>query len=130
MRSVMIVPILALAAACTAQPPAELSAEAQSELNVELAGRTAGEPQMCVRQFDLTSNRTVGGALVFGTRGRDVVYVNRADCPELNSGRALKTRTTTGQLCSGDIVEVFDPVAGFTHGSCGLQEFTPYRRQS
>lgn len=130
MRSVMIVPILALAAACTAQPPAELSAEAQSELNVELAGRTAGAPQMCVRQFDLTGNRTVGGALVFGTRGRDVVYVNQADCPKLDSSRALKTRTPTGQLCSGDIVEVFDPVAGFSYGRCGLQAFTPYRRQS
>jgi hypothetical protein len=125
----MILPVLALTAACTAQPPAELSAEAQSELSVALAGRTAGEPQSCVRQADLTSNRSVGPALVFGTRGRNVIYVNRADCPELNSGRALKTRTTTGQLCSGDIVEVFDPVGGFTHGSCGLQEFTPYRRQ-
>jgi hypothetical protein len=125
----MILPLLALTAACAAEPPAELSAEAQSELNVELAGRTAGDPQMCVRQADLTSNRSVGPALVFGTRGRNVIYVNRADCPELDTSRALKTRTTTGQLCAGDIVEVFDPVAGFSYGSCGLQEFTPYRRQ-
>ncbi len=129
MRSIMIVPILALAAACTAEPPAEASAEAQSELSVELAGRTAGEPQMCVRQLDLTSNRTVGQALVFGTRGRDLVYVNSADCPELKAGRALKTKTSGTQLCAGDIVDVFDPVAGFSFGSCGLREFTPYRRQ-
>ena len=129
MRSIMIVPVLALAAACSAVPPAEASAEAQSELSVELAGRTAGEPQSCVRQLDLTSNRSVGNALVFGTRGRNLIYVNRADCPRLDSTRALKTQTTIGRLCAGDIVEVFDPIAGFSYGSCGLQEFTPYRRQ-
>ncbi len=130
MRSILIVPLAALAASCTAGPPAKVSAEAQSELSSELAGRTAGQPQMCVRQLDLTTNRTVGPALVFGTRGKNLVYVNRAHCPELKPGRVLKTRTSSGQLCAGDIVEVLDPVGNFSYGSCGLQDFTPYRRQS
>ena len=129
MKSLMLVPLVALAAACTAEPPMEASADVQS-LSDALGGRVAGEPQNCVRQMDLTDNRTIGGRLVFGTRNRDLVYVSDSDCPRLTQDRALKTRSTIGQLCAGEIVEVFDPVAKITHGSCSLGQFTPYRRTS
>jgi hypothetical protein len=127
MKSIMLVPFLVLAAACAAEPPMEAAADVQS-LSEALAGRVAGEPQSCVRQTELTSNRSIGGRLVFGTRNRDLVYVSESDCPELTQSRALKTRSTIGSLCAGDIVEVFDPVAGIPYGSCPLGQFTPYRR--
>jgi hypothetical protein len=59
-----------------------------------------------------------------------MIYVNRpaGGCPELRVGYALKTRTTSSQLCRGDIVEVFDPLNGFSSGACALGDFTPYRR--
>jgi hypothetical protein len=85
----------------------------------------------CVPSRDLRGNRSAGeGAIIFEGQSRNIVYVNRprAGCPEIRSGLALKTRTTSTQLCSGDIVEVFDPVTGFSHGGCSLGEFTPYRR--
>ncbi len=130
MKKIMALSLLPLAG-CMAEPPMELSAEAQTELAAVTEGREAGPPRSCVPQRDLAGNRSVGdAAIVFQTRSRNLVYVNRpaAGCPEIRSGYALRTRTTINQLCSGDIVEVFDPVSGFSRGSCGLGEFTPYRR--
>jgi hypothetical protein len=120
------------AAACTATaggPPQEMSAEAQSRLSEELAGRVAGNPLGCVSQRDLRGNRSAGDALLFEARG-NVLYVNRpaAGCPSLGLGRALRTRTPSPQLCRGDIATVFDPVTGLEYGSCGLGEFVPYRK--
>jgi hypothetical protein len=132
MKKIMTLSLVGLTAGCMAEGPMEMSPDAQSQLSAELAGRVqAGPPQSCVSQRNLGGNRSVGEeAIIFGDRSSRLLYVNRpaAGCPELNSGRALKTRTTTNQLCSGDIVDVFDPVTGISYGSCGLGEFTPYRR--
>ena len=128
----LLFPLIALTAGCMTDRPIEMSAAAQSQLAEELRGRVqAGPPQQCVSTRNLRGNRSVGeGAIVFGTTGSDLVYVNRppAGCPEIRPGRALRTRTTTTQLCAGDIAEVFDPVQNFGFGACGLGEFTPYRR--
>ena len=128
----LLFPLMALTAGCMADRPMEMSAAAQSQLAEELRGRVqAGPPQQCVSTRNLRGNRSVGeGAIIFGTTGSDLVYVNRppAGCPEIRPGRALRTRTTTTQLCAGDIAEVFDPVQNFGFGGCGLGEFTPYRR--
>jgi hypothetical protein len=64
-----------------------------------------------------------------GSTGR-TVYVNRppGGCPELNPFRALRIKTTTGQLCRGDIVSVFDATSGIEYGSCGLGDFVEYRK--
>ncbi len=107
------------------------AAEADAALAAMLSKRIAGPPQDCVSEVDLGGNKSYGrGAILFGDRSGDVVYVNRpaAGCPDLGVGQALKTRTTTTQLCRGDIVTVFDPVSGIEFGSCTLGQFTPYRR--
>lgn len=131
MKKIIALSVLPLAAACMAERPMEMSAEARSELAAELEGRVAGPPQSCVQQRQLGGNRSVGeGAIIFGSRTGNLIYVNRppAGCPDLRSHYALKTRSPSAQLCAGDIVEVFDPVSGFSPGACGLGEFTPYRR--
>ena len=131
MKKIIALSAAALTAGCTAERPMEMSAEAQSQLTAELDGRVAGPPQNCVSRRDLQGNRSVGeGAIIFQGRSSGIVYVNRppAGCPELDFGRALLTRSPSTQLCSGDIATVFDPVSGIQYGSCGLGEFTPYRR--
>ena len=65
----------------------------------------------------------VGGALLVGA-----VLALTAWRPELNPFRALRTKTTTGQLCRGDIVSVFDATSGIEYGSCGLGDFVEYRK--
>lgn len=101
------------------------------ELAAETASRLAGQPQSCVPQRDLEGNRTVddGDAIIF-SGGGNLIYVNRppGGCPTLRFGRTLVTRSTTGQLCRGDIVDVVDLTSGMHYGSCGLGDFVPYRR--
>jgi hypothetical protein len=117
-------------------PQASANAQAQAakdeaDLAAALSGRTAGLPQDCVNEHDLGDNRTYGRSIIlFSGRTDEVVYVNRlpVGCPGLDFGRALKTRTTTSQLCRGDVVTVLDPASGAEYGSCSLGEFTPYRR--
>jgi hypothetical protein len=123
---------IVLLAACTDQPPAEMTASDQTKLNAALANyEQSGPPVSCVIQRDLGGNKSVGeGAIIFEGKTSANLWVNRppAGCPPLDFGRALVTHTTTGQLCSGDIATVLDPVAHMTYGGCGLGEFTPYRR--
>lgn len=132
MKKFAALSLMALAGGCMAEaPPAQVSAETQSQLTAAIEGRAAGMPQSCVSSRDLLGNRSAGeGALIFNTRSRNLIYVNRppAGCPELRQGLALKTRTPSTFLCAGDIVEVFDPLTGIARGGCGLGEFTPYRR--
>lgn len=132
MKTLLALPIIALTVGCMAERPMEMGAAAQSQLAEELQGRVqAGPPQSCVSSRTLGGNRSVGeGAIIFRTQGSNLVYVNRppAGCPEIGVGRAIRVRTTSSQLCAGDIAEVFDPVQNFSYGGCGLGEFTPYRR--
>jgi hypothetical protein len=131
MKKIVALSLLPLMAGCMEQRPMEMSARAQTELAAALEGRSAGAPQSCVPSRDLRGNRSAGeGAIIFDSPSRNLIYVNRpaGGCPELRMGDALKTRTTSTRLCAGDIVQVFDPVTGFSSGSCGLGDFTPYRR--
>lgn len=130
MKQLAILAFAGLAAGCMDEGPAAPSASASASLAAALEGRVAGPPVDCVSQRDLRGNRSAGeGAVIFDGPG-DMIYVNRppAGCPELDVGRALVTRTTTGRLCRGDIVTVVDTASSIQYGSCGLGEFTPYRR--
>lgn len=57
-------------------------------------------------------SETQGGCETIGQRGRNDILV---------------TRTTTGQLCAGDIAQTVDRVSGFFTGSCSFGPFVPYR---
>ena len=131
MKKIVALSLLPLVAGCMEQRPMEMSARAQTELAAAIEGRTAEAPQSCVSTRDLQGNKSAGeGAIIFQGRSSNVLYVNRppAGCPDMRIGYALKTRSPSTQLCRGDIVEVFDPVSGFSAGACGLGDFTPYRR--
>ena len=131
MKKIVALSLLPLVAGCMEQRPMEMSARAQTELAAAIEGRTAEAPQSCVSTRELHGNRSAGeGAIIFQGASSNVLYVNRppAGCPDMRMGYALKTRSPSTQLCRGDIVEVFDPVSGFTAGACGLGDFTPYRR--
>lgn len=133
MKTILAFSLAALAVACAPTDPMETADRAEAdamELADAIDGRVAGEPMSCVNQRDLLGNRSAGeGAVIFTGRG-DLIYVNRpaAGCPELDSGRALITRTTSSRLCRGDIVSVVDTLSGTSFGACGLGDFVPYRR--
>ncbi len=133
MKTFIALAALGLAAGCANTEPMESAADAEAALSAELRDfEQAGPPVSCVRLTDIGGNRSVGNnALIFEGRTSGRLWVNRppAGCPVLRHGRALQTRTTSTQLCRGDIATVFDPVSGTDYGGCGLGDFTPYRRR-
>jgi hypothetical protein len=130
MKKLLALSFAALAVGCAPSEPVELSAAEQGLLAQELRGRTAGPTVACVNQRDLRGNRSIGEGVILFDGPVGTVYVNRpaAGCPVLDSSRALITRTTSTQLCRGDIATVVDPVSNFSYGACSLGDFTPYRR--
>ena len=121
--------LAALAGGCAMSADPGPSPAAESELARALDGRVAGAPVSCVRLADLGGNRSAGDAIIFDGHGSRL-YLNRPSggCPSLAFGRALRVRSSTGQLCRGDIVAVFDPTTGTDYGGCGLGDFIPYER--
>ena len=130
MKKLSVLALAAAAGACAPQEPVGLSAGEQTELNEALEGRVAGQPVSCVSSRDLLGNRSIGEqAILFEGRG-GMLYVNLppAGCPDLGYGRSLVVRTTSTQLCRGDIVQVVDLPSGGSYGGCGLGDFVPYSR--
>jgi hypothetical protein len=131
MRYLILLASACLAAGCAQDDPVETGSNDEAKLGAQLAGYAPdGPPVSCVNLRDVDGNRSAGeAAIVFDGRGGRK-WVNRpaGGCPSLEFGRALQTRTSTGQLCRGDIATVFDPVARIEYGACGLGDFQPYRR--
>jgi len=131
MRYFVLFASACLAAGCTTDEPVETAAGDEAKLAAELRGfEPSGPPVTCVNMRDLQGNESAGeAAIVFdGNGGRKWVNRPAGGCPTLAFGRALRTRTTSAQLCRGDIATVFDPVSGSEFGGCGLGDFEPYRR--
>ena len=122
--------VAGLALGCVADDGVELSPATRAQLDAALAGRTAERPLACVAQRELRGNRSLGEDVILFEGASHTVYVNRPSggCARLDVGRALVTRTTSSQLCRGDIATVLDPVNGTEWGACILGDFVPYRR--
>lgn len=123
--------LLIVVAGCAAEPAGLAVEQSASSLVDQLRGRTAGAPQDCVSVSDLRRTRLPngGGSLLFEARG-NLVYVNSPSggCPGVRRDLSVSTRTPSGRLCEGDIVQFFDATSGINHGGCSLGKFTPYRR--
>lgn len=133
MRTALFVLATGLAVAGCVNGPTDPRVEQANadELAKALAGYAqSGPAQSCVQLRDLRGNRSAGDAIVFEGQSSATLYVNRpaGGCPSLDYGRALVTRTTTGQLCRGDIADIVDPVSHTNFGGCGLGDFVPYKR--
>jgi|SRR5215217_1235938 len=110
--------------------PVPADARGDAAASEALAGRTAGTPVSCVRQQDVRNSRSgSGGTILFDGPG-DLVYVNRprSECPAIRSHYAISHRTTGTNLCTGDLIRIYDPTSGIEYGGCSLGEFEPWRR--
>ncbi|MCJ8158022.1 DUF6491 family protein [Sphingomonas sp. LaA6.9] len=136
----LLIPILGLAglAGCATADTAQLEAaraerdaRADAELTKALKGRVqSGEPTDCITLHQARSSTTIRDRAVVYEMAGDMVYVNnfQGGCAGLNDTKAIITRSTTSQLCRGDIATVTDLVAGFSTGSCIFGDFVPYRK--
>lgn len=110
------------------------SPKAQQELAKALAGRIAGEPMNCINDFRSQIRMTVIDDYTLLFRNGGVVYVQNppGGCANIsNKTNALTTRrSSTNQLCAGDINQVVQPSSGIFRGSCAFGPFVPYRKAS
>ncbi len=117
-----------LAASASAQAAPRLDPEAKLARSLE--GRVAGEPVDCLNLRNIRASRIIDRtAIVYETSG-GTLYVNRprAGRESLDGWDVLVTDTHSGQLCSIDVVRLYDPGARMQTGVVFLGEFVPYRR--
>lgn len=125
MRPILLPLAAMLPPAAAAAPPPP-----SAELARALAGRTAGRPTACIGPRRHIHSTIVDGRAVIYRESRRRWFVNlpdRGTCASLKPGRVLVTRSTSGRLCSGDLVRVVSLGANAVeYGACVLGEFTPY----
>ena len=124
---------LGAGAATQAAPSKAVSdrqAKAEAKLAERLEGRAPGEPVRCLRLNTIRSSQIYDRtAIVYEGLG-GVLYVNRprSGAQTLDRDDVLVTRTYTGDLCSIDIVHLWDPMSRMQNGFVGLGEFVPYKK--
>ena len=118
---------------CTAAPPsAETSAFAarqQARLAALTAGKIAGPALSCLPSYRRNDMIVIDENTIVFRDGSRRLYVNHMNggCNGLEYGNnALVTRTTSTQLCRGDIAEVLDTAARIPIGGCVFGDFVPY----
>lgn len=95
-----------------------------------LAGKTQREPVSCVRQQDVRNIRSAGNNRIVYDGPGGTTYVNHAtgSCPLIQPWHAIRHRSISTNICSGELIRVFDPQTGIEFGGCTLGEFVPWRR--
>lgn len=109
---------------------ARRAAEAQIGIDKALAGLTPGKPQNCLYQ-DRTGYQTLrfGDTILYKKSRKQIYRVDTGGgCFGLDRGDAIITKTTSSELCRGDIVQTVDLVSHTPSGACSFGDFVPYTR--
>lgn len=110
-----------------------MAAEQRSERGEEqlaraLEGRVAGEPVDCIASSRIRSTRIINRTAIVYDTGR-TLYVNRPNgARSLDNWDVLVTKQSTPQLCSIDVVSLYDPGSRMQSGVVFLNEFVPYEK--
>lgn len=107
---------------------AALDARGEKIADRYLKDRVAGEPVACLPHARMRRSAAASDDVLLYDSG-SVVYVNSPDlgCPRARNN-ALISVSPIPRLCSGDIIQVQDPLAGVPIASCTLNEFVPFRK--
>ncbi len=102
----------------------------EEQIAKALDGRVAGKPTDCIFQRNIRTSRIVDGTAILYEMNDGTIYLNRptSGANFLRRDLALVTKSYSDQLCSVDIVRLYDPVARFENGTVGLGPFIPYRK--
>src|SRR5690606_4944258 len=110
-----------LIGAATAGQAAQSDRTPEAKLAKAIEGRQAGKPVDCLQLRDIRSSEIIDGkALVYRTTN-GTVYINtpRSGASSLRWGNILVTDTRSSQLCSIDIVRLYDQASRFQTGFVG-----------
>ncbi len=131
MRLVAALLMAAVVSACAPSAVSEpRTAKAELQLQKALQGKVAGAPVNCLPSTRTGDMTIVDDNTILFRDGRSRLYRNdpRGGCsPMGRGGYTLVTRSTTGEMCRGDIVQVVDLTSRTFAGSCSLGDFIPYQ---
>ena len=102
----------------------------EARLSRALEGRVAGEPVDCINMRNIRSSRIIDRTAIIYDAG-STIYVNRPreGRESLHRSDTLVTKLHSSQLCSIDVVQLYNAGTGFQSGFVFLGEFVPYRKQ-
>lgn len=124
LASFAAVSLLASAAhAAPRQTPEEKLAKA-------LEGRQAGKPVDCIYQHEIRSSRIFDRTAILYELNNGTYYLNRPDggAQSLSWNDVLVTDTHSPQLCSIDVVKLYDTHPWMQSGFVNLGKFVPYKK--
>jgi hypothetical protein len=109
--------------------PAREAAKDKAELDRRLAGLVADKPEQCVQQTRYRDSTRIGDTILYISTKNDLYRTDtNGGCFGLRRGDAIVTKTYTGQLCRGDILQTVDLVSRIPSGSCTFGAFTHYHK--
>lgn len=102
----------------------------EEKLAKALEGRTAGEPVDCIYQRDIRSTRIFDRTAILYELNNGTYYLNRpeAGASSLSWNDVLVTDTHSPQLCSIDVVKLYDTHPWMQSGFVNLGKFVPYKK--
>jgi len=102
--------------------------EPEQELARIVQGRVAGKPVDCVNLSRIRSTKIIDRTAIVYDAG-STLYVNRPrSAAGLDRWDTLVTKTHSSQLCSIDVVQLYDAGSRMWTGSVFLGDFVPYKR--
>jgi hypothetical protein len=109
--------------------PAAPRLDPETRMARALEGRVAGEPVNCISLRNIRSSQIIDDTAILYDAG-GTIYVNRprAGRESLDRDDILVTKTFSSQLCSIDVVHLYDSTSRFQRGFVSLGDFVPYRR--
>jgi hypothetical protein len=119
-----------LASSAAAKTGTSLETRSEARLARALDGRIAGRPVDCLNLRDIRSSQIIDRtAILYETNG-GTLYLNRPDAGQnsLSRGDVLVTDTHSHQLCSIDVVRLYDTSSRMQTGVVFLGDFVPYRK--
>lgn len=131
----LLLPVLLLAvgsAALSADKPnsqERQAAEDKVDLDKRLAGLVPGKPEQCIQPTRYRDSTRIGDTILYISSKNDLYRTDtNGGCFGLRRGDAIVTRSYTGQLCRGDIVQTVDLLTHMPSGSCTFGEFIRYQK--
>lgn len=124
----LVLPILV--GACSAQvataPVRDERAEAR--LATLLGGKVQGATRSCIARRDAERQEIIDeNTIVYRTGDRVIRGDIAPACGGLDRNSTLIRRSTSSDICSGEIFEIRDSGTQLPRGSCTYGEFTEYR---
>lgn len=105
------------------------AAKDKLDLDKQLSGLVAGKPRSCIDQSRYRDSTRVGDTILYMNGRSDIMRNDTSGgCMGLRRGDTIVTRSYSGQLCRGDIVQTVDLVGHFPTGSCSFGDFVPYHK--